>query len=529
MRIVEGRGRLGAVLLQAAAAAAGFGIPAGAQETMEARIEALAPSLETYVADGMKAFDLPGLAVGIVTGDRLVYAKGFGVRSKGGEPVDPDTVFQIGSTTKAFLATTMAIAVDEEKLAWDDRVIDLDPDFQLKDPWVTREFRVFDMIAQRSGLPPYANDMVGMLGFDQPAMIRSLRYVEPVSSFRSTFAYTNITHILAQRVVARAMGAPEWDDIVRAEIFEPLGMADSSFTADAIESAADTTSGYLWSAEGTVEVPFSPIFPYGFGAAGAINSTIEDMGKWVRLHLADGVFEGDRIVSEANLDVTKIPRVGMSDTFAYAMGWVVQSTPNGRIVWHNGGTTAYGAYVGIVPDKDVGVVVLSNETNVGFPDAIGEWTLDRLLGNPEVDHVAAKLAAAQAGEAAGAALFARPPSPAPPPPFAPLVGEFAHPALGTVSVGEDGEGADGGLRGDRRGAEARSLGRRRLRRVAGARGPVRGPRRQPRVRPARVRRVPDGRGRQAEPPAALDGRRPGLRPAAELMPAFPRGILCVSL
>jgi CubicO group peptidase (beta-lactamase class C family) len=413
---------------------------AHADDAMEARIAALAPELEAYVADGMTAFDNPGLAVGIVSGDRLVYAKGFGVRRKGGDPVDTKTVFQIGSTTKAFLATTMAIAVDRDKLAWDDRVVDLDPDFQMKDPWVTSEFRVFDMIAQRSGLPPYANDSVGLLGFDQPAMIRSLRHVEPVSSFRSTFAYTNITHILAQRVVFRAIGAEDWDDVVRAEIFEPLGMTDSSFTADAIEAAADTTSGYLWTAKGSVEVPFTPIFPYGFGAAGSINSTVEDLSKWVRLHLADGVFEGERIVSEANLAVTKTPRVGMSDIFAYAMGWVVQSTPNGRIVWHNGGTTAYGAYVGTALDKDVGVVVLTNETNVGFPDAIGEWTFDRLLGNPEVDHVAAKLKAAREADAANAAQFAPPAEPRPAPPMAPLAGSFASPVFGKAALTAEGEG-----------------------------------------------------------------------------------------
>ena len=423
-----------------ALALAGLAPRVQAQESMEDRIAALAPELEAYIAAGMKDFDLPGLAIGIVTGDRLVYAKGFGVRRKGGEPVDTETVFQIGSTTKAFLATTMAIAVDKEKLAWDDRVADLEPDFQLKDPWVTGEFRVFDMIAQRSGLPPYANDAVGLLGFDQPAMIRSLRHVEPVSSFRSTFAYTNITHMLAQRVVARAMGAEEWDDVVRAEIFEPLGMTSSSFTADAIETAADTTAGYRWTAEGTVEVPFTPIFPYGFGAAGSINSTVEDLAHWVRLHLADGSFEGDQIVSAANLAVTKTPRVGMSDTFAYAMGWVVQSTPNGRIVWHNGGTTAYGAFIGTAPDKDVGVIVLTNQTNVGFPDAIGEWTLDRLMGNPDVDHAAARLKAARDGAAADAAVFVRPASPSPPPPLAPLAGDFANPAFGKATVTEDGGG-----------------------------------------------------------------------------------------
>src|SRR5262245_54423375 len=112
---------------------------------MEARITAVIPALEAYIQSGMKAFDVPGLAIGIVTGDRLVYAKGFGVRSKsGGAPVDSRTVFQIGSLAKAFLTTTMAIMVDRGKLNWDDRVVDLHPGFQLADPWVTREFRAFD-------------------------------------------------------------------------------------------------------------------------------------------------------------------------------------------------------------------------------------------------------------------------------------------------------------------------------------------------------------------------------------------------
>jgi CubicO group peptidase (beta-lactamase class C family) len=177
---------------------------------MEARIAALVPRLESYVAEGMTAFDCPGLAIGIVAGDKLVYAKAFGVRKKGGEPVDTRTVFQIGSVTKGFLATTLAIAVDRGKFHWDDRVVDLDPDFQLKDPWVTREFRMFDIMAQRSGLPAYVNDIFSVLGLDQTTLIRSLRYVDPVSSFRSTFAYTNITHLEAGRIVAKSEGDSDW-------------------------------------------------------------------------------------------------------------------------------------------------------------------------------------------------------------------------------------------------------------------------------------------------------------------------------
>jgi CubicO group peptidase (beta-lactamase class C family) len=430
----RGKSRRWLGLLIAAAVTGALQPAEAADLAMEERIAALVPSLETYIADGMKAFDNPGLAIGIVAGDKLVYAKGFGLRKKGGEPVDTRTAFQIGSTTKAFLATTMAIAVDRGRFKWDDRVVDLDPDFQLKDAWVTHEFRMFDIIAQRSGMPPYANDLFGIFGFDETALIRSLRHVEPVSSFRSSFAYTNITHFEAGRILARAADAPDWFAVLRADLFEPLGMTESSYTAAAIEAAPNHAVGHRWTPAGTVEVPFTQLFPYDFRGAGAINSTIEDMARWLRLQLGGGTFEGQRIVSPENLAATRMARVAMSDKAAYAMGWVVLSTPNGNVVWHNGGTTSFGAYVGLQLDKDVGVVVLTNEVNVGFPDAIGMWTFDRVLGNPDVDYVAARLKLATAEAERIEKLFAKPASPRPFPPIGPLVGAYAHPGFGKVTV-----------------------------------------------------------------------------------------------
>jgi hypothetical protein len=123
---------------------------------------------------------------------------------------------------------------------------------------------------------------------------------------------------------------------------------------------------------------------------------------------------------------------------SYAMGWVVQQTPNGVIVWHNGGTTSFGAYFGIVSEKNVGVVVLTNETNVGYPDAIGRWVLDRLLGNPKVDHVADAFKAARATFERSVRLFARPDNPRPFPPLAPLIGTFTSPSIGKAIVAQDG-------------------------------------------------------------------------------------------
>ncbi|MFI0846803.1 serine hydrolase domain-containing protein [Mesorhizobium sp. IMUNJ 23232] len=418
---------------------------ARADQGMEMRVRDLAIRLDAYVTKGMKDFDNPGAAVGIVTSDKLYFLKGYGVRKKGGEPVDTKTVFQIGSTTKAFLATTMAIAADRGKLDWNARIVDLDDAFEMKDPWVTREFRVSDLLAQHSSMPPSANDLMGILGVEQAGMVRAMRFVEPVSSFRSAFAYTNVTHMLAQRIVARQFSATDWDSVVRKEIFEPLGMQNSSFTAEAIQAAPNHTEGYRWTPQGSVEVPFTPLFPYGFGAAGAINSTIEDLGPWVRLHLANGKFEGREIVSAKNLAVTKTPRTGMNETLTYAMGWVIQSTPNGRIVWHNGGTTAYGAFIGMAPDKDVGVIVLTNETNVGLPDALGEWILDRLLGNPEIDHVAERLKTARAGyqqeEKVGSPPAVRQPATV----LAPLAGDYVNDSFGHAKVSEDGAGLSVGI------------------------------------------------------------------------------------
>ena len=446
-----------------------FAAPAAASEPMDARIAALVPEIEATIARGMTAFDSPGLAIGIVTGDRLVYAKGFGVRRKGGEPVDTATVFQIGSATKPFLATTMAIVADRGKFAWDDRVVDLYPDFQLKDPWVTREFRVFDLAAQRSGLPPYVNDMVGLLGGDQQAMIHSLRFVEPVSSFRSTFAYTNITHILAQRIVAKQLGAEDWNAVVRTEIFEPLGMKDSSLTAEAIEAAANHASGHRWTPAGAIEVPFTPSFPYEFGGAGAINSNVDDMARWLRLHLANGVFEGKRLVSAENLAFTRTPKVGVSDTISYALGWAIRATPNGRVIWHSGSTDSFGAYAGFLPDKDVGVVVLTNEIQCRASGCDRRVAVRPHHGKPGGRQCRGETRRRQGTVRDERKALRQAREPAPPPSARPSRRRFRQPGLRQSQRSRGERRAYRCVRGDRRQIEACALGWRDLHRRADAR------------------------------------------------------------
>ena len=405
--------------------------PSTTKATIEGRVQELIPDIEAYITSGMKGFDIPGLAIGIVANNRLIYAKGFGVRSKSnGLPVDTRTVFQIGSTTKAFLTATMAILVDRGKLRWDDRVVDLYPEFRLKDPWVTREFRVFDLPAQRSGLPPLVNDILVMLNFKEPEMIRSLGHVEPMSSFRTTFAYTNITHLLAARIVAKATGAPDWNAVLQKELLDPLGMKDSTYTAEAIEAAPNHAKGHRWTPEGTIEVPFTPIFPYHLAGSGNINSNIEDMARWVRMQLGNGTFDGRRIVSSENLAYTRMPKVALNDQVFYDLGWYNYLTPNGNLLWHDGDALSFGSFVGLVPDKNIGIIILTNETNVEAPNSLGPWILDRILGNAKHDPVTENLKNAKATFEATAKRFAKPANPRPFPRLAPLTGNFVNSSLG---------------------------------------------------------------------------------------------------
>ena len=225
--------------------------------------------------------------------------------------------------------------------------------------------------------------------------------------------------------------------MLQKEIFDPLAMKDSTDMAAGIEAAPNHAEGYRYDPAGSVEVPFTPIFPYVLEGAGAINSNVEDMVHWLRLQLGDGTFEGNKIVSSENLAATRIAKVGISDHVAYALGWLIQQTPNGGIFWHNGGTPAFGAMVAFQPDRKVGVVILSNETLVGMPDSVGLWVLDRIMDNPVVDYAATSLGHAKAEAANSAKVFERPANAQPSPPLARLSGNFANPGLGKAVVRPD--------------------------------------------------------------------------------------------
>lgn len=422
------RGLIGAALFTLAAVH-----PSKADITGD-KLQALVPELEKQVAAGMKEFSVPGLAIGIVFDDKLVYSRGYGVKKiDTSDAVTSGTIFQIGSTTKAFLATSLAQAVDAGKLKWTDPVADYMPAFQLADPWISRDFRILDLAAQRSGLTPYVNDGLTFLGYDKETMIRSLRVAPQTGIFRSDFRYLNIPHVIGGEVVAKVDGAASWFESAKRTLLAPLGMTSTTASPEAITQAADHATGHRPD-ERPVAIPFHAAFPYALGPAGAFNSNVADMAQWLRLQLGRGHFGGKVLVSEENLDVTWTPRVAMSERTSYAVGWAVTATPRGRVIWHNGGTSGFGAHVGFLPDANTGIVILTNLGSPAMADALAQWFYDRILGNPQVDNIALGAEAARASrerERQDAASFVAGPLPAN---ANTLAGSYASPVLGTATV-----------------------------------------------------------------------------------------------
>lgn len=431
---------LGALLLAQTAGAA----PLGRSE-----IEAALPAIEAYIDKSMRDWQTPGLAIGIVAGDELVYAKGFGIRELGGEaPVTPETVFQIGSTSKAFLGASEAMLVEDGKLRWDDRVIDHYPAFRLKDPWVTREFRILDLLAQRSGLPAYFGTNMMVYGYDADSIIAALAHAEPRTSFRSTFAYQNAFHLVAGRIVARLGEAPDWAAFLKRRLLEPLGMNATSASAEGLLQAENRASGHRFDTRTNIVDTPGPM-PYNAEGAGALNSSIRDLARWLRFHINAGEIDGRQVMDGANLAKTYEPlvaitgpmldqlRFGDQDTVTYATGWIVHSTPQGRVVEHGGGTAGFVSHIAFDPDRRFGVIVLVNQSwNIGGGIAlpVGRYVLDRLQGRPQIDYAARSLAGIREAVEAQRRAEDERPFRGTERPLADYAGRYASPVLGEIDV-----------------------------------------------------------------------------------------------
>lgn len=401
--------------------------------------------VDSYIETTRLAWNIPGLAVAVVSGDSVVYSKGFGRREAGKTaPIDDRTLFQVGSTTKAFTAAAIGLLVDEGKVAWDDAVTQHLTWFQLADPWLTRRVTIRDLLAHRVGVfasPAWVSNL------DPLDVIRRARFSQAAAPFRDRPVYSNLMYAVAGQVAGQVSGM-SWGDLVRERVFQPLGMTSSFTTPYAVWDSTQVTSCFSCDlAPGTktgieyarfgnnVAMPHvrsgalpddgSVVFTGGSAmdwrpgdvarpipwqsydnaaSAGAIVSNLVDMTKWLRLQMGKGAFEGRRLLRAETVEEMHALQIlerptgllglmstggGGSNLSGYGLGWHTIDYQGHRVVWHGGAIYGFYAYLAMIPDQKLGVVILANrQTGYGGHGAVFATALhifDDYLGTPRRD------------------------------------------------------------------------------------------------------------------------------------------------
>src|SRR5271170_7124678 len=360
--------------------------------------------LDVYVARDMKTFDVPGIAIAIVKDGKVVLAKGYGVRKLGdATPVDENTLFGIGSNTKAFTSAALASLVDAGKISWDDKVYERLKGFQMYDPYVSHEMTIRDVLTHRSGMGLGEGDLLFWphTTFSRDDIIYRLRFMKPDSSFRSHYAYDNLMYIAAGQIILAVTGK-SWEDYIREKILLPLGMNTSNLSTNAFRPGDDYASPHS-RVDGNLQViPFQDLD--NAAPAGAIDSSVAEMSKWIQLQLNHGKFPGrdDRLFSERQSremwtaqTLTPIssgdsPLAVLRPKFsAYALGWGVRDYQGRRLVSHSGGVSGFVTRVMLVPEENLGIVILTNAEQGGAFESILFHILDDYIAVPPTDWITA--------------------------------------------------------------------------------------------------------------------------------------------
>lgn len=386
MRPPRRAGRLGAVLLAIFLA---MGAPALFAQDVDLN------RIDTYIEGLLDDWTTPGLAVAIVKDDRVVFAKGYGVRTLGEDAlVDERTLFAVASNTKAFTASVLGLLVEDGRLGWDDRVTDHLPWFAMSDPWVTRDIRVRDLLTHRSGLATFGGDRLWIgQTLDRDEIIRRIRYMELVSPFRAAFHYQNLMYLTAGQLVPAITGM-SWDEMVRTRLFEPLGMTDSNTTVRELDGMINVASPHEVVGGVLRAIDYDNLD--GVAPAASINSSVTDMAQWMRLHLARGEFEGRQILAPSTvremqriqfpLGVSAWANENFGQNFnGIGLGWFIRDYKGRKVVSHSGGMSGMISLQTLVPSEGLGVVVLTNFAPSAPTRAITNYVLDAYFGEPTRD------------------------------------------------------------------------------------------------------------------------------------------------
>jgi len=355
--------------------------PAVAPE-LQQRLDLLVEQLEQQ----RQTAHVPGMAIAVVKDDEVILTHGFGIANIEKEtPVTPETIFAIGSSTKSFTSTLVGMLVDEGKMAWDDPVTKYLPYFQMnvESDNEDDEPTLRDVLSHRTGFT-----RMGLLFASGQIPIEEVLLdatkAEPYVPFREKWYYSNVMYMSAGVAAAKAEGA-DWDTLVKERIFEPLGMDSTTTSVTQAKKDSRLASGYLWD-EDLQAYEYKPMRNVdNIGPSGAINSNVLDMAQWLRLQLGRGEYEGRRLISEENLRETWKTQIDITENVGYGMGWMIREWEGQLVIEHGGNVDGFSAQVAMLPESNLGFVLLTNASASALPPQSINVVWDTLLGEEPAD------------------------------------------------------------------------------------------------------------------------------------------------
>lgn len=408
----------------------------------------------------LKDFSCVGAAVAVIKEGKVILSKGYGYRDlKTKAPVDSNTVFAIGSASKAFCSMAVGLLADQGKIDWDKPVREYMPDFKLHDTFASERMTPRDLLCHRSGLPRH-----DLMWYSSPLsrkeIYQRLRFLEPNRDFRTHFQYQNLMYLTAGYLVEMVSGLT-WEKFTDLGVFKPLGMTRSNFSVEDTKKGDNYALPYMTEKGNPKEVPFRNID--AVGPAGSINSCLNDMVRWVQLHLNKGTFEGKQVITEGNISQMHTPTMPVPSSFfgeigeskeigdiSYGLAWFMHSYRGSKIIHHGGNIDGFSSMISFMPDEKLGVVVLTNQNSSMLPFLYIFELYDRLLGLAPIAWNERMVAmknkaeeAAKKGEQKKEDLCHKDTKPSHP--LEAYVGDYRHPGYGPFKVTLDEKGLKGNV------------------------------------------------------------------------------------
>jgi len=324
-------------------------------------------SLDLQIHQVIKDFEIPGLSIGIVRNDSVIFSKGYGKLEIHKErKVDENTIFGIGSISKSFTALTLGILVDEGEINWDDKVKEYLPYFELYAPYVTDNFTIRDLLTHRSGLKDVSGGTLWYHSdYSREEIIKRLKYLEPESSYRAKPAYQNVMYVVASEIV-KAVSGISWDNFLKDRVFDKLKMNFSTSFSTEREANINLAQPHIWNEE-YQKVAITQEKGDNLAPGGFIYSSASEMSNYMRLMLNNGVIDNDTIVSPKIIKEIFKPQIIYADGgifknefSSYGFGWWLTPVNGHKVIEHSGGIDGMSAQLVMIKDMNLGFVILTN-------------------------------------------------------------------------------------------------------------------------------------------------------------------------